>query len=767
MRSNRVLWGALGAMLLSGFAMEGKVVVGTVVSDRDSTALEGALCELRADTAVIARTAVGQGGRFMLQTDGKQDVKVTVSMTGYTPSEVMIPKGGHDLDIGAIFLAEGIALGEVTVTSQMFTDSRGRTIIYPSSSEVKGSQSAVSLFQKLPLAGLEANPITRSITVDGGAPVILINGVPASQNEFNALNPKDIERVEYSRFAPARYADKGNNGFLNIQLKKRTDGGSLYVWMRDCPYTGFLDGQLNTSYHQGPSQFTLLYNPSWRSYGRVYDYTEESYIAPDFRVNLQEKSRSPFYYLSNNLSFKYLYQPKSTTFFSATFNATIFSDDRSSHGAIIDTFRGDYKRDSKTKSKRFTPSLDLFFHHDFNGQNTLEAQVVGTLSSDDYRREYAYHYLSAQEDLFDSKVDNRRRSLISEVSYSHTFDFQARLSAGYQNTVSHTTNKYLDSGYKPILTENNNYAYIQYGQQVRRIYFSLSTGLKMFWMKNDLNRRHFIRNLSRVQVNWMTSDKWSLVAFFNYRPLIPGLAALTDYPQQTTPYILSNGNPDLKVSESLTYALGASFNYQKIRGGVQAQYMQIIHPSMQVARYLGEKMFISQSLNYDNDRSFYLSAYLNIPDFHGFGFNGQINLGHFRSQGNGWSEKLTSVGASINLWWTKGPFTVSYYRVFPAKFLSGTYVRKQENSDQLQVQYRPNKHWNLGVSWMYMFENLGSKYYSWNRSAVNPLYTFRNIESNANMVVFSATYSTDFGSIFRAGKQGLKNSDSGSSLLKL
>lgn len=755
-------------MFLAGCLTSGaRVISGQVMSESDSTAIAGAVCRMKVDSTVVASAVTDERGRFVLNSETKQKATVTVSMTGYSPAQVVIPASGNNLNTGTLYLAEGIALGEVAVTRQMFTDSRGRTVVYPSSSEAKGSQSAVSLFQKLPLAGLEANPITRTITVDGGQPVILINGVPSSLSDFNALDPRHIERIEYSRFTPARYADKGNSGYLNITLKKRTDGGSFYAWLRDCPYTGFLDGQINTSYHQGPSQFSLLYNPSWRSYGKVFDSKTESYIAPDFRVDLAEKSRSPFFYLSNALSFKYLYQPKTTTFFSATFNANIFSDGRSSHGTTLDSFAGDYRTDAHTKSRRFTPSLDLFFHHDFNSLNSLEAQVVGTLSSDDYRRNYVYTYSGADEDIFHSAVDNRRRSLISEISYTRAFAFQARLSAGVQNTLSHTTNRYIDDNYKPVLTENNNYIYLQYEQRLKRVYFSLSTGMKMFWIKNDMNRRHFIRNLSTLQASWFIGNNWGLSANINYRPAIPGLAALTDYPQQTTPYIISNGNPDLKVSEFLTYSLGTNFNYKKIRGGVQAQYIQGFHPSMNQVRYLGEGMFISQSQNYDRQQTFYLSANLNVPDFHGFGFNGQIYLGHYRTRGTGWSEKLTSAGASVNLWWTKGPFTVSYYRLFPARSLSGTNEYKQENADQLQLQYRPGKHWNLGVSWMYMFERLGTKYDARDHSPVNPGTTFRNIESNANMVVFSATYSADFGSIFRAGRQRLKNSDSGSSLLKL
>lgn len=68
---------------------------------------------------------------------------------------------------------------------------------------------------------------------------------------------------------------------------------------------------------------------------------------------------------------------------------------------------------------------------------------------------------------------------------------------------------------------------------------------------------------------------------------------------------------------------------------------------------------------------------------------------------------------------------------------------------------------------MYMFDKKGTRYPAWNYSAVNPSYRERYIKNNGNMIVLSATYSADFGSIFRSSRRSLNNSDNGTSLLKL
>lgn len=755
------------ALFCSLSALNARTIQGIVLSSSDSTAIVGANCRLMSADKLIAATTTDNNGAFSVETDVKSALNLEISMTGYSSTDIIIEPGGKNLNIGTIYLDEGVALDEVTVTGNATINSKGRTIIYPSSTDVRASATTLSLFQKLPMAGLQANPINRNITVDGGTPVILINGVPSSIDDVNALQPKDIERIEYSRFTPARYADSGKSGLINITLKRRNDGGQVYVWGRSAVNTAFVDGNIRSSYHQGESQFTLQYRPSWRNYQDVYDNTTESYIGDDFRVDLEEHDRNPFNYHYHQLQLKYDYSPSAKTLLSATFSAMPMSNASRSIARTIDSELGNYDNRNRSTSKDFTPSLDLFLRQDFNKNNSLEAQVVGTLSSSDYRRDNNYIFSDGSEDSYIMNVDSRRRSLISEVSYIHTFSEKTSLSAGVQNTVSRSTNKYLSSDYKPILSENNNYIYARLGQRIGKLYVALATGAKLFWIKNDLNKRNFIRNLSSAQVSWNINNSWSLQGAFRYSPGIPSLTALTDYPQQTTPYLVSNGNPDLKVSENFRYTIGADYTYGKFQASLQSAYSDTKNSVISDITYQGKGIFLSQSVNARYRRVFQNDLSFRLSDIHGFGANLYLSLTHYRTAGQNWSHKLTSFDGRITLWWSKGPVTIAYWRKLPGKYLSGHYVGKDENGDALQFEWQPDKHWTLSASWMYMFDKKGTRYPGWNYSSVNPSYRERYIENNGNMIVVGISYSADFGSIFRTGRRNLNNSDNGSSLLKL
>lgn len=753
-------------ILTSAISIAARTIQGEVRSDTDSTVIAGASCRLMSGHQFIGGIQTNDDGSFEISTSIKSGLHLEVSMTGYSTTEIVI-ESDKDVNVGTVYLSEGIVLKEVEVTARSMMDARGRTIIFPGRTDVKASSTAISLFQKLPLAGLEANPINRTLTVDGGTPVILINGVPSTIDDFNSLQPKDIAKIEFSRITPARYADRGNKGFISITLKKRNDGGHVYAWGRSAVNTTFVDGNIRASYHQGASQFTLYYNPSWRNYQKVYDNMTGSYIGNDFRVDLEEHDRNPFNYHYHNLGFKYDYSPNVNTIFSATFRATPQQNKSRSIATTIDSELGKYENDNISKGKDFAPSLDLFFKREFNERNALEVQVVGTLSSSDYRRTNSYTFSDGSTTDYIMDVDSRRRSLISEISYTHQFSDKTSLGAGYQNTVSHSTNTYISSNYKPVLTENNNYVYARLGHQMGKVYLSVATGAKLYWIKNDINKRHFIRNLSTVQLSWNISQEWNLAAAFQYSPSIPSLSALTDYPQQQSPYLISNGNPDLKVSRRFRYQLMPSFQYRKFSASLLMNYNHVGDFIMDDMIYLGDKHFLSQSIN--AKRSWYAGGNLNLKlnDIAGFGANVSIGIDHYETMGRDWTNHLTSFDASFSIWWNKGPYTISYWRKIPGKYLSGNYVGKDENGDALSLEYQPDKHWTIGASWMYMFEKKGTKYPAWGYSHVNPFYRERYIRNNGNMIVLSVSYSADFGSIFRSTRRSLNNSDNGSSLLKM
>lgn len=755
-------------MVLACAGVSARTIAGVVLSEADSAAVTGAAVRLmHPDGSMVEGTLTGSDGRFALETSESGRLKLDVLLTGYSGPDIHIAEGRKSVELGTIYLTEGVGLDEVTVSAGTRFQSKGNTIILPSAADVKASSTALSLLQKLVLPGLDANPITRSISVDGGSPKLLIDGVPSTLADFNVLNPKDIARIEYSRVTPARWADSGAKGMIKITLKKRGDGGQVYMEGQSALTTAVVDAYMRLSYHQGPSQFAINYSPSWRNYTKVYDSSKSSYIGDDFRVDMDKFERSPFNYITNNLTLRYNYKPSERTLFSATFG---LSTNRSKHrltGEATDSWAGDYASFFLSHDKLVAPSLDLFLRHDFNDRNSLEVQVVGTLSNNDYDFLNRYDYTAGTTDSYLTDVEGRRRSLISAVSYVHTFDERTSLSCGYQNTVSHNTNTYRDSGVRPVLTENNNYVYARVSRQQGNVYLTVSSGVKLYWVDNADNRRHFVRNLTSMLFSWDFLKRWNLQGSFEYTPSIPSLASLTDHRQQTSPYLYHNGNPYLKTAESFDYRLLLTYQRDKFTVSLGGGYTDINNATIGNVIYLGDRKFLSQPVNIDRNNTLLGALNIGFSDVAGFGANASIHVKRTEVRGDGWRHDLTSAGADLSVWWNKGPWTIGYWQSFPSKSLYGHGLTRGEIGNALSVEFKPDDHWVFGAKCLYLFSKNGSSYLSKGLSEVNPNVSLRRFKSDRNMIMLSVRYTADFGSIFRTGQRSLNNSDKGSSIMKI
>lgn len=757
------------AILVGVQSLTARTIGGRVVAEADTVPVDGAQCTLAAGDRQLAVMESVSGGQFRLSTPESGSMVLTVIKDGFDPTDIIIDSAQETIDLGIVWLTSGTTLlDEVTVEGSMEFDAKGRTIIFPGSADVKASESTLSLFQKLPLAGLSADTINRSISVMGSSPVVIINGVPSTLNELLLLQPKNIEKIEYSIIPPARYAAKGQTGYISVTLKKRDDGGQVAVWGRTAFTTTFVDGSIDASYHQGPSKFQISATTSWRNYQDVLDHAEESYIGTDgYRLDLNTQSRSPFNYFNLPIALKYTYAPKPTTVFSAAFNFNHYSDHRRSYGHTDDFLDDDYDFNNENRSKDLGNTLDLYYRQDFNSRHTLEAEMVGTLSNSRYDRTNTYDYLSGRTEDFTTDIHSDRRSLITDVSYTYNVSQQSELAAGLTNTLSHSSNRYMLTDYNPTLTENNNNLYVQYSRMFSRLYVGLRTGAQFNWLRNDDARRHYIRNLSSLQLQWTPAQTFTLSASANYSSGIPGLSAITDYEQQITPYLISNGNPDLKTSHNVYAALQPAVRYRKLTVSGLVSFSKVINGVFSDVSYLGDGMFLSRSVNSKKNDTWRGRLQVQMSDLAGFGFNATVQYSHYATAVETWDMSLASWSALLNLWYNYRNFTFSYYHKFPGKYLYAQTVGRDENGNALQVSYRPDRHWTFSLSWMYMFDGHGTKYPSWTYSSVNPSWRDRNIRENANMVCLSINYTADFGTIFHTARRTLNNSDSGSAILKL
>jgi len=62
----------------------------------------GALCELKAGDVTLAKTATDNNGAFTIDVDSKEAASLVVSNTGYSATDIFIPNGSKNIDLGTL-----------------------------------------------------------------------------------------------------------------------------------------------------------------------------------------------------------------------------------------------------------------------------------------------------------------------------------------------------------------------------------------------------------------------------------------------------------------------------------------------------------------------------------------------------------------------------------------------------------------------------------------------------------------------------------------
>lgn len=191
-------------------------------------------------------------GKFELNTQKGQDYVVKITFLGYTGQTIECRNVPGKFELGTISMEpESHTLNGVTVTTSNTVRKSDRQIIVPSQLQRKTSSNGVALLQHLQLSRVSVNTLDNTVTTTTGDAVELrINGVKAEVQEVKALQPSDIQKVEYHDNPGLRYGNV--SAVIDIILKEKTAGGNVSgELMNTINPLGIGDYQLSSNYHAG------------------------------------------------------------------------------------------------------------------------------------------------------------------------------------------------------------------------------------------------------------------------------------------------------------------------------------------------------------------------------------------------------------------------------------------------------------------------------------------------------------------------------------
>lgn len=726
------------------------------------------------DTAYIAGTATDNNGRFEILSN-KKYVLLKASYIGYGTKMIIVSSSRQNTDIGDVILSpRSIKLKEVKITSSEVIEKADKYVILPDSQQVELAGRTINLLDGLNIPGLKVDRVLQSITVDNGTPIFKVNGKEQNMNKILNLNPKNIEKIEYSNFPGIRYLDRGSTGIINFILKKRADGGSLSSYAQAAFNTGFFNGGLEGSYNFKKSEFSLSYNNSLRDYNKWLANTTEKFISTDRSVERNQMGvNSPMYYFDNSITAQYTLMPSDNSMFNVTFINDFRPAERGNDGNVSETENGTLKKEffrySHSTQNYYAPSLDVYYSHGIDKTQSIELNIVGNVNDSYNHHTLKYDYSDGSQYIIEHNVDNNGWAVTAEAAYKKDFG-KISTRFGTQYLHNFAKNKYLSMNEVSKMKKDNTYIYGEMNGSIGKASYNLGSGLKILYVNDYTSSKTYARNLTTASLYLPIGKKWSFRYRFNFGPILPSLSELSPVVQTVNDVEQSTGNPQLSPSEFINNRVVFRYNLKKFTMTADVSYFHYINPITSTYTFNYENsMFVSKPINgsYQDDLE------LNLD----LGYKGLLehiniyldsSLDRSWSAGDGYYHTMNNFSTNLQVQFYWGQWiTGCSYNLSPYKSLWGEYISWNERQANIYAQYK-YRNFNFALSACNLFNKNGYKYQSRNLSNVSPSYSVNWTKNNGNMIILSVSYNINFGNRFKKAHKNLSNGgyDSGLNTVK-
>lgn len=747
------------------YGLRGRVVDGSGINP-----LVGVNVKVKTDSVtVLLQTQTDVDGKFVFANLSQENITIEVLCMGYSPFSTSVRGNNTDLDLGVISLKpSSITLDEVTVTGNRTIELADKYLIFPTEQELKRTSELIELLNelKINMPGLKVNESQQTLYVDGGKPILMLNGKEVGMDKIRNIDHRRIQRIEYSNVSGIRYLDRGATGVINFIMNGLHDGGLVSVNTNNALTTFRNRANINGTYHVGKSEWSINYNTLWRKSGHEYTDKDERFVGrTDDIIRSQTGLPSAITDFDNSLTMDYTYTHSPSTAFMAMFGLKYHDkDDKEAYriverqGANTETFERRYYNERRL----LTPSLDLFFKTAVANNQTLELNAVGTMSAGDYNRGLNDGGMYAQRNA----TKNKSINVNGEALYTLTFK-RATTKVGLNYTHSHAQNDYSENGGVTLidkLTKDNVYGYAIVTGTLRKIGYNLGIGLKHYRI-GDLNKsKNFFNAKTTASLNYPLNKGWSVGYLFVLDSSLPPLSSFSDVVQTIDKVSLQVGNMNVQPSVVTRNRLSMNLHLDKFTISLQGNYNYTCKPIVSAWRYVADpshvyhNMFIKKTENGDYDSRLNVECAIGWQNvFNHFTFQTVMGWDRFRMQGEGYHSQISKPYASVSLsaYWNK----LSVYANFdmlPQYSFWGTNVYRGVRYNYVGMRYNM-KHWTLGCRIDNPLNKDGFVQVSENISNINPTHTEYRIVDFANMVELSMQYRIRYGKEYKKGNRTLMN----------
>lgn len=739
-------------LLLSGGRASGQVTLtGTVRASKSGEPIPMVSVVLRetADSTLLRGTITDVRGEYRMDTVPVGRYLLQVSLLGYTPySETIravIPASGNEVALREIALDPSATdLEELVVTASRVSQLADHKAITFTTAQRKKASYARDLLKELP--GIRLNAVTNRLTDHSGTPpLILINGIRATETELRTIPPSKVRRVDYYETPPARYAGVGR--VIDVITYRLDDGLAGGGELLAAPSLRFANGSAYLAGNLGDHRIDLSYSLQHRNYRkRLFDLLYE-YSLGGSAIADQSEGGDHFGYDQHRIDLKYSYSHEDKDILQVTLSPgfeTRFAIGRQEGKLLIDDRESlRTERDKDDHTRLLTPTLDLYYLHKISPEEEWGVNLHGSLfrTSRELRQTET---MSGKADYTDEMtLRNTKGSLISELYYSRSL-LSGRLTAGYRAEYSR-----LRSRLSNLLGQEDfgswylrQYGYAQWSGARDSWLYDLSLGLTHLYNRSYSQATQRLLFTPRITLGYTASSSHTLRLIGTRAPIIPGLSQLSPNATMITRQIISEGNPDLHNGSELAVYLSDTYSSPHLVADVGLIYAYQDRPIEQYFRSRGDRI----SLTYRNGRFAHqvggnIRAMVSL--FDALTLQGSItplwqSVHTVEGVKRGWSiDNFLSAGYAY-----KG-LEINYQLCIPSYSIDGIFRHLSENVNDLMISYK-YKGWKATAGMLFIGQDAIYRTETLPGALVRQVSN-THIRDNRSMIILGLEYNFSIG----------------------
>ncbi len=769
---SRVLFVALAIVSAGALCAQNKVN-GCVIDRTDNSKLIGVNVTLSNDSGQVAGTTTDINGKFTLNAENG-DYNLELSYIGYETIRMALTVNGNT-HIGDIFMEEGATeLGEVVVESQAIIQKVDRQILLPSKEQMQASSDGVSLLQNLQIPRIVISPIDNSVkTLSDESVQLRINGVEASTADVQAINPKDIIRVEYHDQPGVRY--NGAAAVVDYIVKHRDTGSSLMLaGTNGLTLPGIGNYYLAGKVHFGKSsiQAVATYAPYDIYWMRTNNETYHFSTGKIEDNEIGEPTRYKTYPINVSLNYNWTNGDKNMLNIRLRDNMTYMPYGPSDRDSRLYQPTDSFEIHDHDKSSSQSPSLDIYYQHNLPHKQHLYFDVVGTYINTHSDRRFLQTPLrsSVSTDTTDvlSHVRGDKWSLIGEAIYEKEWE-NIMLTVGARHNQQWVKNTYLGSTEATVnMTTAETYAFAEMRHRVDKFSYVVGIGVM----------HTLIDQAGQKQSNWIARPQLTLSYdfgkgwFWKYKGYVsgyqPSLSQLSDITQQIDKYQMRRGNPNMKSVMYVSNEMELSWQSKHVNLNLWANYSYDHKPIMEETF---EKIIDGSPYAirmYDNQRGYHKlnvspSVQVKLLD-NRLMFNVTPFVKYMVSQGNNYHHEHVNYGVRGGIFYLLKGWRFFADVVTAQHNLWGETLTLGELTHDIGINYN-SEHFGFGIMMVNPFSPHGSRTVTKDLSALAPTANTAVMQDYRQVLMLNFNVNLDFGTKHREGWQRIENEDTESGIL--